>query len=172
MSSSRHYRMDERMSSQKLWQQAQGRRRFSPERVPELTGGSGHKTPSLSKRLSLIDNCFERKECFSPVESLWVYKPHLEQAHAQQLMTTPNELSCFCRVVSHHYVWAFLILLSFACVLQFLIVFMVCLVSVCFLCFLKILVCLVFYNLSFCFLKREKTKTSSQMGGEQGRIWE
>lgn len=44
-------------SSQKLWQHAQGLRRFKQDKVPVLHERCRHDLPSLFKNLSPIDNC-------------------------------------------------------------------------------------------------------------------
>ena len=36
--------------------------------------GSGHKIPHLTKKLLVIDTCWEREKQFSPMEFHWVYQ--------------------------------------------------------------------------------------------------
>lgn len=45
----------------------------SPERGADQRGGNEHRLPLLTKRLSIIDTCRQRKTIVSPMESYWVY---------------------------------------------------------------------------------------------------
>ena len=60
--SSRLNRTDAHVNSQRLWQDARGLHRFKPDGVPVLRGKSGHELPSLTKKLSTISICLQRKK--------------------------------------------------------------------------------------------------------------
>lgn len=48
--------------------------RFKPDRVPATRGQSRrHRHALLMKKLSAIHACLQRKKCFTPMESHWVY---------------------------------------------------------------------------------------------------
>lgn len=74
--SSKHNRTDTHMNSYGLRQHAEGLHRVKPDGVPALRG-QVTQLPSLTKRLSPIDNCLRKKSWFSSIESHRVDKPHL-----------------------------------------------------------------------------------------------
>lgn len=69
--SSRHNRTDAHTNPQRLEvsqvKAAQG---------PSLRRGSGHRVPSLTKKLCAVDTCWERETQFSPMKYHWVYQPY------------------------------------------------------------------------------------------------
>lgn len=86
------------MSSQRLQQHAKGLQRSVPDGITVLRG-SEHNSPSLTRKLSQIDNYLQRKNFFSPRES----KPHLRAgAKPSSRWPTKWELSgIFGGVLSH-----------------------------------------------------------------------
>lgn len=78
----------------RLWQHEQNLHRFKPDRIPALRWGSGHRLPSLTKKLSLIDNHLQRKTQLSPVKSHCAYKSHFRVgAMPSSRWLTQNQLS-------------------------------------------------------------------------------
>lgn len=86
------------MSSQRLRQHAKGLQRSVPNGITVLRG-SEHNSPSLTRKLSRIDNYLQGKNWFSPRES----KPHLRAgAKPSSRWPTKWELSgIFGGVLSH-----------------------------------------------------------------------
>lgn len=62
-------------NSQRLWQHEEGLHGFQPDKIPALRGGSGY-VPPLTKKLFVIDICWQRESWFSLMGCHWSYKPH------------------------------------------------------------------------------------------------
>lgn len=73
---SRQNRTEAHMNPQGWWQDAQVQDRW----IPNTERRSRYKHLCLTQKLSPTDNCSQRKNYFSPVESYWVCKPHVRLA--------------------------------------------------------------------------------------------
>lgn len=144
--------------------------------IPNTERRRRYKLLCPTQKLSLIANCSQRKNQFSPVESHWVCKPHVRLAsYAPVEIANANQIQCYFWILFVSYFGIFLshtlgfFKISFVfCILQFLVScfygFYVCLsmyvsLRFCpvFLCVLYLILIHLLFYLSFCFIRRERS---------------
>lgn len=74
--SSRHYRTDKELNSQRLWQHVQDMYSFKTDKIPALRKGTGHRVLSLTRKLLAIDVFWKEDKPVLPKEYLWAYWPY------------------------------------------------------------------------------------------------
>lgn len=183
--SSRHNHTDVHIDSWRPWQHTHSLHWSKPDGVPSAERASGHEPSSLTQRLSPVVNCLQRKNWFfSQMKSHWVHTIHSRAGFMpKSKWPTQNELNgisgsfffLFCFVV-----WAFFKTWLVCClhiwVSDFVLpwILFVC-VSLCicayhiFSLFFCLFISGLFVLLFACFLKKEKKKAWSWMGGEDLR---
>lgn len=83
---------------------------------PSTERGSSHKPPSLAQKLSPIDNCVQKRNSFSPMESPWRNKPVLRaNPMPSSRGPTQNELNGSFRGSLFHNPLAELFFFNLAC---------------------------------------------------------
>lgn len=85
---SRHNRTDSHITSG-MWRHTEGLHRFKPDGAIVLRYESEHKLPSLT-------DIHLQQTIFSPVESYWIYKPHIRVGRPQALV---QAFFCFTRLL-------------------------------------------------------------------------